>query len=143
MRVDARTFTVLLVAASLPVSLMAETGGARVGLASYYARSLHGRITASGSKFDNAAMVAAHPTYPFGAVVRVTNLRNDRSVKVRIVDRGPVARMRKEGVIIDVSRAAADKLGHVHKVILDPDGRRVAGFVIASGGYGGAATRRR
>src|SRR5687768_6749150 len=103
MRVDIGMLTALLVAATLPVSLMAETGGARVGFASYYARSLHGNVTASGTKFDNAAMVAAHPTYPFGTVVRVTNLRNDRSVKVRIVDRGPVARLRKEGVIIDVS----------------------------------------
>jgi rare lipoprotein A len=115
MRVDIGMLTALLVAAILPGSLTAETDGARVGLASYYARSLHGNVTASGTKFNNAAMVAAHPTYPFGTVVRVTNLRNDRSVQVRIVDRGPVARLRKEGVIIDVSRAAAEKLGFISR----------------------------
>ena len=68
-------------------------------------------MTASGVRFDNDALVAAHPTYPFGTVVRVTNLRNDRSVTVRIVDRGPVRAVRTKGVIIDVSRAAADALG--------------------------------
>jgi len=85
--------------------------GVRVGLASYYARSLDGKRTASGVPFDNGALVAAHPTYPFGTVVRVTNLRNDRSVDVRIVDRGPTRAVRTKGVIIDLSRAAADALG--------------------------------
>ena len=113
MRVNGGKLSALLVAATLPVSLIAETNGARVGLASYYARALHGNVTASGIRFNNAAMVAAHPTYPFGTVVRVTNLSNDRSVKVRIVDRGPVARLRKKGVIIDVSRAAAEQLGFI------------------------------
>jgi rare lipoprotein A len=82
----------------------------RDGLASYYARSLDGRRTASGIAFDNDAMMAAHPTFPFGTVVRVTNLANGRSVAVRVVDRGPARRARREGVIIDVSRAAAAQL---------------------------------
>ena len=85
------------------------------GLASYYGPGFEGKITASGARFDANSMVAAHPNYPFGTVVRVTNLRNDRSVKVRIVDRGPVARLRREGVIIDVSRAAAEKLGFISR----------------------------
>ncbi len=59
------------------------------------------------------AMVAAHPTYPFGTVVRVTNLRNRRSVEVRILDRGPAAGPRADGVIIDVSHAAARALGFI------------------------------
>jgi rare lipoprotein A len=81
------------------------------GLASYYARSLHGKPTASGVPFDNGALVAAHPTYPFGTLVRVTNLRNRRSVTVRVIDRGPTRAVRRKGVIIDLSRAAADALG--------------------------------
>ena len=81
------------------------------GLASYYARSLHGQQTASGVPFDNGALVAAHPTYPFGTLVRVTNLRNSRSVTVRVIDRGPTRAVRSKGVIIDLSRAAADALG--------------------------------
>lgn len=83
----------------------------RVGLASYYARSLHGQETASGETFDRNEMVAAHPRYPFGTRVRVTNPRNGRTIEVRINDRGPTMRNRKEGVIIDLSPAAAARLG--------------------------------
>ena len=81
------------------------------GLATYYAKMLDGRKTASGTLFDNDAMVAAHPTFPFGTLVRVTNLANDRAVSVRIVDRGPTRSARASGVIIDLSRAAAEELG--------------------------------
>ena len=84
-----------------------------VGLATYYARSLDGRMTASGVRFDSDEMVAGHPTYPFGTVVRVTNLRNGRSAKVRIVDRGPARGARRSGVIVDVSRAAAECLDFI------------------------------
>ena len=83
----------------------------QVGLATYYAQFFEGRVTASGTRFDNDAMVAAHPTYPFGTILRVTNLRNQRSVRVRVVDRGPARGPRKNGVVIDLSRAAAEKLG--------------------------------
>jgi len=55
--------------------------------------------------------MAAHRTYPFGTVVRVTNLRNKRSVNVVIVDRGPYGKNRREGAIIDVSPAVAARLG--------------------------------
>jgi rare lipoprotein A len=85
----------------------------REGLASYYAKSFDGRRTASGVAFDNDAMMAAHPTFPFGTIVRVTNLANGRSVSVRVVDRGPNRRVRREGVIIDVSRAAAKQLDFI------------------------------
>lgn len=54
-----------------------------MGLASYYGQQFHGKATASGVPFDMHAMVAAHPTYPFGTLVRVTNLQNRRSVRVR------------------------------------------------------------
>ena len=110
-----RLIWILVAALTLSVPVSAEPVKARVGLASYYARALDGNITASGSRFDNDALVAAHPTYPFGTMVRVTNLRNGRVVKLRIVDRGPAPGVRKEGVIIDVSRAAAAKLGFLER----------------------------
>ena len=100
---------------ALSVSIGADLVKGRIGLASYYARSLDGKITASGDRFDNDALVAAHPTYPFGTRVRVTNLRNGRVVTLRIVDRGPVPAARRKGVIIDVSRAAAAKLGFIER----------------------------
>lgn len=80
------------------------------GLASYYGEAFNGRVTASGVRFDMNAMIAAHPSYPLGTLVRVTNLTNGRSVRVRIVDRGPAAGPRSEGVIIDLSRGAAREL---------------------------------
>jgi rare lipoprotein A len=87
--------------------------GAQVGLATYYARHFEGKITASGTRFDNGAMVAAHPTHAFGTILRVTNLRNRRSVQVRVVDRGPARGPRAAGVVIDLSRAAAEELGFI------------------------------
>jgi rare lipoprotein A len=87
----------------------------REGLASYYGREFNRKMTASGARFDNHAMVAAHPVYPFGTLVRVTNLANGRSVNVRIQDRGPAAGPRADGVIIDVSFAAAQTLGFVQQ----------------------------
>ncbi len=83
------------------------------GFATYYANLLDGRRTASGTIFDNDDLVAAHPHYPFGTLVRVTNLRNGRSVTVTVVDRGPVRRARASGVIIDLSRAAAEELDFI------------------------------
>lgn len=85
----------------------------RNGLASYYGREFHGAVTASGARFDMNAMVAAHPSYPFGTVVRVTNLQNGRSVRVRIVDRGPASGPQTAGVVIDLSYGAARRLGFV------------------------------
>src|SRR5262245_16004614 len=83
----------------------------QVGDATFYAARFHGRKTASGRIFDKNKAMAAHRTYPFGTVVRVTNLRNRRSVNVVIVDRGPFGKNRREGAIIDVSPAAAERLG--------------------------------
>ncbi|WDA40342.1 septal ring lytic transglycosylase RlpA family protein [Erythrobacter sp. BLCC-B19] len=79
------------------------------GSASYYAAKFDGRRTASGERFDNDDMTAAHRTLPFGTLVRVTNVATGRSVVVRINDRGPFTR----GRMIDVSRAAAEELGLV------------------------------
>jgi rare lipoprotein A len=79
------------------------------GSASYYAARFEGQRTASGERFDNDYMTAAHRTLPFGSLVRVINPANGRSVVVRINDRGPFS----PGRIIDVSRAAAAELGMV------------------------------
>jgi rare lipoprotein A len=77
------------------------------GYASYYGGKFHGRKTASGERFDQNALTAAHRSLAFGTWVEVSNLVNGRSVRVRINDRGPFVR----GRIIDVSYAAARKLG--------------------------------
>src|SRR5687768_12929930 len=87
----------------------------REGLASYYGKEFHGKVTASGVRFDMNAMVAAHPSYPFGTLLRVTNLANGRSATVRVVDRGPAPAQRADGLIIDVSRRAAEVLGFIQR----------------------------
>ena len=82
------------------------SGSSDTGKASYYGDRHHGQRTASGERFDQHALTAAHRSLPFGTRVRVTNLNNERSVVLRINDRGPFVR----GRIIDVSRAAAVRL---------------------------------
>jgi rare lipoprotein A len=79
------------------------------GDASYYADSLDGNTMANGEAYDKDAMTAAHRQLPFGTVVEVTYLNTGRSVEVTITDRGPHV----EGRIIDVSGAAARKLGMI------------------------------
>jgi rare lipoprotein A len=81
--------------------------GAMEGLAAYYSRRLDGRRTASGKVFSQAKLTGAHQTLPFGTRVKVTNTKNNRSVTVVINDRGPT----QAGRVIDLSRAAAAKLG--------------------------------
>lgn len=80
---------------------------AMTGLAAYYNSRLHGRRTASGERFDNNAMTTAHPSLPFGTRVRVTNLKNNRAVVLRVNDRGPT----QPGRVVDVTRRAARQLG--------------------------------
>ena len=80
---------------------------AEQGLASWYGRRFHRRHTASGEHFDMNELTAAHRSLPLHTMVRVTNLANDRTVLVRINDRGPFAR----GRIIDISHSAALQLG--------------------------------
>lgn len=80
-----------------------------VGIASFYGGRHHGGPTASGERFNQNAMTAAHRSYPMGTQVRVTNLRNGKAVVLRINDRGPFVR----GRIIDVSRGAASQLGFI------------------------------
>lgn len=77
------------------------------GLASWYGRQFHGNRTSTGEPYDMFAMSAAHPTMPLPSYARVTNLRNGRTVIVRVNDRGPF----KEGRVVDLSYAAAVRLG--------------------------------
>jgi rare lipoprotein A len=86
---------------------MATRNDVLKGLASWYGGVFNGRRTASGEKFDMNAFTACHPTLPFGSLVRVVNMRNKHSVVVRINDRGDLV---DEGRIIDLSKAAADRL---------------------------------
>ena len=79
------------------------------GLASWYGRKFHGQRTSSGEVYDMFAMTAAHKTYPIPSYARVTNVKNGKSVVVRINDRGPFHANR----IIDLSYAAASRLGIV------------------------------
>jgi rare lipoprotein A len=99
---------VLFLSVFLPYQLQAQ--GADVfkqeGIASWYGREFEGRPTASGEIFDPSDMTAAHPSLPFGTKLVVTNQHNNKSVTVRVNDRGPFVPAR----IIDVSRAAAEQL---------------------------------
>ncbi|OUJ76122.1 septal ring lytic transglycosylase RlpA family protein [Hymenobacter crusticola] len=94
--------------------LLASCGSGRhaftqAGQASYYADKFNGKKTASGATYRPGKRTAAHNTLPFGTIVRVTNPRNHRSVKVKITDRGPHAK----GRVIDLSRKAARRIGLV------------------------------
>ena len=90
------------VARALPAAPSLRSG--ETGLASWYGYPYHGRAAANGEIYDMEKCTAAHRTLPFGTWVRVTNLANDKSVDVRIIDRGPFV----AGRIIDLSRAAAE-----------------------------------
>lgn len=76
------------------------------GLATYYGRKFNNRKTASGEIYRKDSLVCAHRTYSFGTLLRVKNLKNDKEVVVRVIDRGPRSKKR----IIDLSHAAAKEL---------------------------------
>jgi rare lipoprotein A len=80
------------------------------GMASYYANKYNGRKTASGERYRSKKFTAAHKTLPFGTVVKVTNLKNGKSVIVKINDRGPYSK----GRIIDLSKAAAKQIDMIN-----------------------------
>jgi len=105
-------------------------GYKRQGTASWYGRKFHGQRTVSGEVYDMYAMTAAHPTLPIPSYARVTNLENNRSVVVRINDRGPFG----SGRIMDVSYAAAVKLGFAESALapVDVEGISVGPQVIAA-----------
>ena len=91
--------------------LRSAEGYSEVGKAAWYGPGFHGKSTASGERYNQNAMTCAHRTLPFGTKVRVTNLKNDRSVVVRVNDRGPF----NSKYLIDLSKAAGkelDLIGH-------------------------------
>jgi rare lipoprotein A len=91
--------------------LQSARGFVEEGMASWYGPGFHGKRTANGESYDMYAMTAAHRILPLGTIVQVTNKNTGRSLALRINDRGPFVDDR----VIDLSRAAADKLGVVAK----------------------------
>ena len=106
MTLQARSAAAAL-SAAFALALSTGYASAQCGGASWYALTSK---TASGERMNPAAMTAAHRTLPFGSKVIVTNQRNGKSVVVRINDRGPFIR----GRVIDLSKAAANKLGLIN-----------------------------
>lgn len=98
--------TVSLLLVSCHRKTAGSKSGTESGYASYYADKYEGRKTSNGEIFRQRKLTAAHKSLPFGTKVKVTNLSNGRTVKVRINDRGPFI----EGRIIDLSKAAAKKV---------------------------------
>ena len=96
----------------------------QTGIASWYGREFHGRMTASGERFDMKALTAAHRTLPFGTTVTVKNLDNGETVKVRINDRG----LYRKNRILDLSYAAAKQLNML------PEGEAKVGIVVIGKG---------
>lgn len=93
-----------------PLSAIAKIPRGEVGMASWYGIDRQGKPTASGEIFDNKRLTAAHRMLPFGATIRVTNLKNLASTLLRINDRGPGV----SGRLINVSSAAAKELGFLN-----------------------------
>lgn len=82
-------------------------GQKMTGFSAWYGQRAHGNRTTSGKVFDSTKLTAAHRTLPFGTMVKVTNLKNKKSVVVQITDRGPTSKK----LIIDISRQAAINIG--------------------------------
>lgn len=95
--------------------VISGSGQVQTGKASFYADKFEGSRTASGEKYKRNKMTGAHKTLPFGTKVKVTNLGNNQSVIVTINDRGPYV----DGRVIDLSKAAADKLGFINQGIAE------------------------
>ncbi len=84
-------------------------GDKQVGLASFYSDKFHGRRTANGERYDRNELTAVHSHLPFGTIIKVTNLRNQRSVHLRVNDRNHF----RNGRLLDVSKRAARELGFI------------------------------
>src|SRR5262245_35341277 len=99
----------LLLQAEAPFAQTSSTSktGIETGIAIFYSDAMQGKAVASGEKYDKDALTAAHRTLPLGTMVKVTNLKNNKSVVVKINDRGPHGSNKR---IIDLSRRAAQDL---------------------------------
>jgi len=94
--------------------VIAEAVEASSGVVSWYGGKFHGRKTASGERYDKNELTAAHKTLPFGTKVKVTNIRNGKSVVVEINDRGPFVKSR----VLDLSQAAFSEIGHTNTGVM-------------------------
>ncbi|WP_098414494.1 septal ring lytic transglycosylase RlpA family protein [Vibrio sp. ES.051] len=114
-------FTALVVMILAGCTSTSATGGSKtkdyakshilIGQASWYGSQFHGKLTASGETYNMNAYTSAHKTLPFGTIVRVTNTANNKSVDVKINDKGPYV----EGRVIDLSYKAFAQIGNVKK----------------------------
>ncbi|WP_299706513.1 septal ring lytic transglycosylase RlpA family protein [uncultured Pontibacter sp.] len=116
MRLHHTLLTLLLVAIVLGSSscttskpTAGQRGYTEEGKASYYSNKLHGRKMANGQPYNRHRLTAAHRTLPFGTKVKVTNLQTNKTVKLKITDRGPFVK----GRVIDLSEAAAKRLDYL------------------------------
>jgi rare lipoprotein A len=107
------TCTVLILSWAPAGASRWDSSRGQIGLASWYGGRFHGRETASGERFSVKQLTAAHRDLPLGTKVLVMNLETEELVEVKINDRGPVPKRR----IIDLSRAAADTIGLLHRGI--------------------------
>ena len=106
----------LVVTIGLAPSVMAQgptMGQKETGLAAVYSSALDGHITASGQVYSGSKLTAAHKTLPYGTKIKVTNTKNDKSVVLRVNDRGPV----QAGRMLDITPTAAARLGIPRKVM--------------------------
>ena len=101
--------------AAAPAPEKAASGDATEGKVAYYGKKFNGRKTASGERFNSGALTMAHKTLPFGTMVKVTNLKTNKSVVVRVNDRGPSTPDR----IGDLTTAAAGKIRMLRSGIAD------------------------
>ena len=99
-------------AQSSPASMGASTEPIK-GICVYYNDKFQGHVTASGEKYDKGALTAAHRTLPFGTMVKVTNLENNKSVVVRVNDRGPHGGSKAK--IIEITSRAAKEIDMIKK----------------------------
>ena len=91
-------------------------------IASWYGPCFHGKLTANGEIYNQMALTAAHKTLPFGTILKVTNLRNGKTVIVRINDRGPYI----DGRDLDLSKGTAQALGMVNRGVIKVKVQEVA-----------------
>lgn len=101
---------VIFLLALSTLSAVAQTGNfVEVGKASFYHDKFNGRKTANGERFNQKSLTCAHRTLPFGTKLKVTNLKNGKTVVVTVNDRGPF----KKGRLVDLSKRAASELGFI------------------------------
>ena len=89
--------------------MVSANGFTEEGIASWYGKDFHGKLTANGERYDMHGMTAAHKLLPFGTQVKVTNRNNGKSIVVRINDRGPFVSNR----VIDLTRTGAEGIGMI------------------------------